>query len=155
VRSPREVRGRVDAVLHAEYGRAVARQYSSVSSRLRGSGVRVADLLDVVASEVHDPGVALQNAFAWRFERVMSTVRALVGLAATLAAGLLVALTSEHGLENWQVLAWSASVIIAAAAAWLYQRRHRWLAGEYLQTLTLLADLQAIGSFLRLVREAT
>ncbi|HKO37360.1 MAG TPA: hypothetical protein VJU14_03225 [Solirubrobacterales bacterium] len=111
----------------------------------------VRQLLDLTTAEVPDAPQHLQKAFEWHFERSMTGVKLLFGV----AGSLLLAVTAAAFKEQIEVEWWQLTIIGASALAfagmgvWRFQAA-RVVYRQYFAALQLLRELEDLAPLLRL-----
>lgn len=111
----------------------------------------VRQLLDLATAEVPDASEHLKKAFEWHFERSMTGVKLLFGVAGSLLVALIAAALKEHIEVTWWQLAilGASALIFASMGIWRFQAT-RAVYRQYFAALQLLRELEALAPLLRL-----
>jgi hypothetical protein len=112
-------------------------------------GLRVADILDLAASQSAEAENRLHEVFQWQFERNMTSVRLAFGTAGSLVVALIAVLFRTGSVLAW----WQAGLVLVAAGVfaamgglllWRTRRLHR----DFLTALQLLNAARPLGPLL-------
>lgn len=114
----------------------------------------ISDLVDLVVADCPDAGDRIEKMFDWHFERSMSVCRWALGAAASIAIGVIAALsTGDLSFTPRE----AATVIVLALASFTYGvfrlRRLSMLQKQFVAALKLHAELSKISPFVRAYRE--
>lgn len=111
----------------------------------------VRQLLDLATAEVPDASEHLKKAFEWHFERSMTGVKLLFGVAGSLLVALIAAALKEHIEVTWWQLAilGASALIFASMGIWRFQAT-RAVYRQYFAALQLLRELESLAPLLRL-----
>lgn len=91
--------------------------------------------------------------YEWHFERSMTTVKAMLGGAASIAAAVAIAYWKEElKVATWQPIGAVVGAIASASYGLWKFRELRNIHREYVAALALLRQFQGLAKFLRLYR---
>lgn len=111
----------------------------------------VKQLLDLTTAEVPDAADHLKQAFEWHFERSMTGVKLLFGVAGSLLVALIAAGLKESIEVAWWQLAiiGVSTIVLTGVGIWRFQTT-RAVYQQYFAALQLLRELQDLAPLLRL-----
>jgi len=111
----------------------------------------VRQLLELSTAEVPDAADHLKQAFEWHFERSMTSVRLLFGVAGSFLVALIAAALKEHIVVAWwQLAAIFAATLVFAVVGTIRFHATRGVYRQYFAALQLLHELEDLAPLLRL-----
>jgi hypothetical protein len=123
------------------------------STDARPRGVAIGDLVDLATAEGDSASDHLARIYDWQFQRSMTLSRAFAGTGfANLIAGAIAIADKKSTVDQevlWWLFAGSGLLLLASLVVFLRGRR---LQREFVAAQYLLAELQRMRPFLRLLR---
>jgi hypothetical protein len=111
----------------------------------------VKQLLELATADVPDAASHLKQAFEWHFERSMTGVKLLFGVAGSLLVALIAAALKEHiEVAWWELAIIGASTIVFTVVGYMRFQATRGVYRQYFAALQLLRELDDLAPLLRL-----
>jgi len=118
--------------------------------------IRISDLIDLVHAEAAEPEKRLEKMFEWQIQRQLEIAKWVLGAAASLGVGVVIASTSSSAkltTTHW-ILAGVAIVILGSFGAFQFVRC-RQFSECYLSSIVVLGHLAKLRPFISRYRSTT
>ncbi len=115
--------------------------------------ITIKEIVDLVASDVPDIDSRIQRIFEWHYDTQLTIAKWILGLAASLAGGLLLAFFKESG-EIEMSSYWMLSVpVIIFIFGWIRLKNLNTVHKQYVSALKLSNSFQKIKTFVKRYRQ--
>jgi Na+/melibiose symporter-like transporter len=120
-----------------------------------GRSVHVGDLVDLAIVETDDAHSMLTSLYAWKYEHIATSAKALAGAGSAIAIATLVPLTQidpDAAIEwGWMATSWISAAILILGGILTFSFARR-VHAEFVSAQALLAELIEIRAFLKRIR---
>lgn len=117
--------------------------------------INIKDIIELVMNDVHDAERVIEKSFGWYYERTISLIKGMVGIALTLLVALLISHFKNelHGNVFELYAAFIFPIGLLLYGVYRYWRLRR-LAKEYFSALSLYKSFVKISNFLKLYKNS-